>query len=73
MTVLVGGLRVLGANHGGSMLGQFTDRVGSLTNDFFRNPLGRNHGDALAGNRDGVFTAFDRKTGEPRHGATRWT
>ncbi len=35
MTVLVGGLRVLGANHGGSRHGVFTDRVGVLTNDFF--------------------------------------
>jgi catalase-peroxidase len=35
MTVLVGGLRVLGANHGGSGHGQFTDRVGVLSNDFF--------------------------------------
>lgn len=37
MTVLVGGLRVLGANHGGSAHGVFTDRVGTLTNDFFVN------------------------------------
>ena len=37
MTVLVGGLRVLGANHGGSAHGVFTDRVGALTNDFFVN------------------------------------
>ena len=39
MTVLVGGLRVLGANHGGSDLGVFTDRKGQLTNDFFVNLL----------------------------------
>jgi catalase-peroxidase len=39
MTVLVGGLRVLGANHGGSRHGVFTDRPGLLTNDFFRNLL----------------------------------
>jgi len=51
MTVLVGGMRVMGANHGGSMHGVFTDRVGALTNDFFVNltdmryawkPVGRN-------------------------------
>ena len=51
MTVLVGGLRVLGTNHGGSQHGVFTDRVGALTNDFFVNltdmaytwqPTGRN-------------------------------
>jgi catalase-peroxidase len=39
MAVLVGGLRVLGANHGGSKHGVFTDRVGTLTNDFFVNLL----------------------------------
>jgi catalase-peroxidase len=39
MTVLVGGLRVLGANHGGSALGVLTDRPGVLTNDFFVNLL----------------------------------
>ncbi|MFT4028221.1 MAG: catalase/peroxidase HPI, partial [Novosphingobium sp.] len=39
MTVLVGGLRVLGINHGGSRHGVFTDRVGQLTNDFFVNLL----------------------------------
>jgi catalase-peroxidase len=39
MTVLVGGLRVLGANHGGSQLGVFTNRPGVLTNDFFANLL----------------------------------
>jgi len=39
MTVLVGGLRVLGANHDGSQLGVLTDRVGQLTNDFFVNLL----------------------------------
>jgi catalase-peroxidase len=39
MTVLLGGLRVLGANSGGSALGVFTTRVGTLSNDFFRNLL----------------------------------
>ncbi|MET3472516.1 catalase-peroxidase [Novosphingobium sp. 1529] len=71
MTVLVGGLRVLGANHGGSKLGQFTDRVGLLTNDFFRNLLTATTAMRWQETGDGVFTAFDRKTGEPRHGATR--
>ena len=37
MTVLVGGMRVLGTNHGGTKHGVFTDRVGALTNDFFVN------------------------------------
>ncbi|MFE8033667.1 catalase/peroxidase HPI [Thiohalocapsa marina] len=66
MTALVGGLRVLGANHGGSAHGVFTDRVGALTNDFFVNltdmsyswkPTGRNS-----------YAIVDRKSG-----ATRWT
>ena len=39
MTVLVGGLRVLGANYDGSRYGVFTENVGTLTNDFFRNIL----------------------------------
>src|SRR4029079_17119067 len=39
MTVLIGGLRVLGANHGQSKNGVFTDRPGKLTNDFFVNLL----------------------------------
>ncbi|MCV6038897.1 catalase-peroxidase, partial [Escherichia coli] len=37
MTVLIGGLRVLGSNYGGSKDGVFTDRVGTLSNDFFVN------------------------------------
>jgi catalase-peroxidase len=37
MTVLVGGMRVLGTNHGGTKHGVFTDREGALTNDFFVN------------------------------------
>lgn len=66
MTVLVGGLRVLGANHGGSAKGVFTDRVGALTTDFFVNltdmaykwePTGRNS-----------YNITDRKTG-----AVKWT
>jgi len=66
MTVLIGGMRVLGANHGGSRHGVFTDRVGALTNDFFVHltdmayswkPTGRNSYDII-----------DRATG-----ATKWT
>ncbi len=66
MTVLVGGLRVLGTNHGGTKHGVFTDRVGALTNDFFVHltdmgyrwqPTGRNSYDIV-----------DRQSG-----ATRWT
>lgn len=43
MTVLVGGIRVLGTNHGGSKHGVFTDRVGQLTNDFFVNLTDMNY------------------------------
>ena len=65
MTALVGGLRVIGANHGGSSRGVFTDRVGALTNDFFVNltdmsytwkPTGRNS-----------YAIVDRAS------ATKWT
>ena len=66
MTALVGGMRVLGTNFGGTTHGVFTDRVGTLTNDFFVNltdmayswkPTGRNS-----------YAIVDRKTG-----ATKWT
>ncbi len=66
MTALVGGMRVLGANHGGSRHGVFTDRVGALTTDFFVNltdmaytwkPTGRNS-----------YAIVDRASG-----ATKWT
>jgi catalase-peroxidase len=69
MTVLIGGMRVLGTNHGGSKHGVFTDRVGVLTNDFFVNltdmgyswkPTGRNS-----------YDICDRKTGEVKFTATR--
>ena len=69
MTVLIGGLRVLGANHGGSQHGVFTDRVGALTNDFFVNltdmayswkPTGRNSYDIV-----------ERKSGAKKWTATR--
>ena len=66
MTALVGGLRVLGTNHGGSQHGAFTERVGVLSNDFFVNltdmanswkPTGRNS-----------YAIVDRQSG-----ATKWT
>jgi catalase-peroxidase len=72
MTVLVGGLRVLGANHGGSKHGVFTDRPGQLTNDFFVNLL--DMGTAWkevdeAGDEEFVGTC--RRTGERKWTATR--
>ena len=43
MTVLLGGMRAMGANHGGSQNGVFTDKVGALTNDFFVNLVDMGH------------------------------
>jgi catalase-peroxidase len=69
MTVLVGGMRVLDTNHGGTKHGVFTARPGALTNDFFVNltdmanrwePVGRN-----------TYEIRDRKTGDVRWTATR--
>ena len=69
MTVLVGGMRVLGTNYGGTQHGVFTDHVGALTNDFFVNltdmaytwkPAGRN-----------LYEIRDRKTGAVKWTATR--
>ena len=71
MTVLVGGLRVLGANSGGSRLGVFTDRDGVLSNDFFRTLLASSTTDAWRETAPGEFTAHDRKTGEARLKASR--
>jgi len=68
MTVLIGGLRVLGTNYGGTKHGVFTDRVGSLTNDFFVNLLDMNI--AWEPKADGVFEGRDRKTGQVVRTAT---
>ncbi len=69
MTALIGGLRVLGANYGGTSHGVFTDRVGTLTNDFFVNLLDMNIKWTPAQN--GVYEGRDRKTGELEYTATR--
>jgi catalase-peroxidase len=66
LTVLVGGLRVLNANHGGSQHGVFTDRPESLTNDFFVNLLDMRTEWKDSG--DGVYEGRDRASGE-----LRWT
>ncbi len=70
MTVLVGGLRVLGANAGGSKHGVFTDKPGVLTNDFFVNLLTMDTAWEPAG-ADGVYEGRDRKTKQPKWTATR--
>jgi catalase-peroxidase len=69
MTVLLGGLRVLGANFGGAKHGVFTNDVGKLTNDFFVNLLGMDTEWSPAG--DGVYQGVDRKTKAPKWTATR--
>jgi len=72
MAVLVGGLRVLGANHGGSKHGVFTDRPGQLTNDFFVNLLDMQTGwKQVDGEGDETFIGSDRLTGQQRWTATR--
>lgn len=72
MTVLVGGLRVLGVNHGGSKHGVFTDRPGQLTNDFFVNLLDMRTGwKKVDGEGDETFVGTDRVTGEELWTATR--
>jgi catalase-peroxidase len=69
MTVLVGGLRVLGANVGGSAHGVFTRRPQTLTNDFFVNLL--DMGTAWQASSEGVFEGRDRATGEVKWTGTR--
>ena len=64
MTALIGGLRVLGANHGNSKHGVFTDQPETLTNDFFVNLLDMNTKWEKS-SREGEFTGRDRKTGNP--------
>jgi catalase-peroxidase len=71
MTVLVGGLRALGANAGGSPHGVFTDRPGVLTNDFFVHLLDMGVAWAPQGEGEDVFAAHDRQTGEVRWTGTR--
>lgn len=69
MTVLIGGLRVLGANTGGSTHGVLTHQKGKLTNDFFVNLL--NMGTVWAPTSENEFEGRDRKTGEVKWTGTR--
>jgi catalase-peroxidase len=71
MTVLVGGMRVLNANHGQSGHGVFTKRPEHLTNDFFVNLLDMNTAWTPAADRDGVFEGRDRASGELKWTGTR--
>jgi len=68
---LVGGLRVMGANHNGSACGVFTDRVGVLTNDFFRVLTSVDFEWKKADEKAMSFAIVDRATGEQRFEATR--
>jgi catalase-peroxidase len=71
MTVLIGGLRVLGANAGGSTHGVFTTRLGTLTNDFFVNLLDMGTEWRAVSDAKEVFEARDRKTNEVKWTGTR--
>ena len=70
LTVLVGGLRVLGANSGGSPHGVFTQRVGQLTNDFFVNLLDMGH-EWAPSQEPGLYKAHSRKDGKVLWTGTR--
>jgi catalase-peroxidase len=71
MTVLVGGMRVLNANVGQSKHGVFTDRPGTLTNDFFVNLLAMGTEWKATSNDDDVFEGRDRATGKRKWTGTR--
>ncbi|OBA60507.1 catalase/peroxidase HPI [Mycobacterium sp. 1100029.7] len=68
LTVLVGGLRALGANHGGNKHGVFTDRPGALTNDFFVNLLDMGTEWKASETQENVYEGHDRASG-----ALKWT
>jgi catalase-peroxidase len=69
MTVLIGGMRVLGTNYGGTLHGVLTDRVGILTNDFFVNLTDMTYQWKPAGNN--VYEIQERKTRAVKWTATR--
>ncbi len=69
MTVLVGGMRAMGTNHGGTAHGVFTDRPGALSNDFFVNLTDMAYSWQPSG--DGLYEVTDRQTGKVRWTATR--
>jgi catalase-peroxidase len=69
MTALVGGMRVLGTNHGGAKHGVFTDRIGVLSNDFFVNLT--DMGNVWEPTNNQLYNIRDRKTGKVKWTATR--
>jgi catalase-peroxidase len=68
MTVLIGGMRVLGTNHSGSKHGVFTDKVGVLTNDFFVNLL--DMANKWSPKSDGTYEVIERSSGKVKWTAT---
>ena len=70
MTALVGGMRVLGANTNGSKHGVFTDKPGTLNNDFFVNLLDMSTRWEKSSKAEGVYNGLDRKTGKQKWTAT---
>jgi catalase-peroxidase len=70
MTVLIGGMRALDANAGGSDHGVFTDRPGTLSNDFFVNLLSMSTQWSKSSTDEGIYEGRDRTTGELRWRAT---
>jgi catalase-peroxidase len=66
MTILLGGMRVLGTNYGGTQHGVFTNKEGVLSNDFFVNLTDMNYSWKPAG--DNLYNIVDKKSG-----ATKWT
>ncbi len=70
MTVLIGGMRALGANHGGARHGVFTDRPGVLSTDFFVNLLDMGTEWKVSTGTENVYEARDRATGEVTRTAT---
>jgi catalase-peroxidase len=70
MTVLVGGMRALNANHGGSKHGVFTDRPGTLTNDFFVNLLDDGTAWRPSASAENLYEGSDRATGKVKWTAT---
>jgi catalase-peroxidase len=70
MTVLIGGLRALNANFGGSQHGVFTDRPEALTNDFFTNLLDMSTEWKPSGSAENLYEGHDRRTGELKWTAT---
>jgi catalase-peroxidase len=71
MTVLLGGMRALGANYDGSKMGVLTDKKDALSNDFFVNILDMKYEWKVVDEKEEKFDIVDRKSGEKKWSATR--